>query len=436
MELNVNRGRGDKKGNPAGRRVFSVWVFLAVCLLAGCGKAPEDSPKTLKVAMARISVETRKIWEAAGLEYERRHPGVRIEYLGMDSRHYETSGLTSMLLYDNPDIYFEWGGERVAERKNQGHAADLTEVLKKGDWHRSFFKASWDGLVVDGRVYMVPYSTQVSSVFWFNKTMFNSLNLAPPSNWGEFERVCEKLKEGGILPVYLGNRDLWPGGNIMGHLVSRIVGEEAYHKALIGERSFNRPDFQEAFGYIQRFRDRGYINRDVSGVGADEGISGWIRGKGAMLPLGSWVVEAAVEQAPGNFEYDFFNLPAVDGKKGDQTSILGLNVGFIVNAKSRNFSEAVGFLRFLTSPEIAAGFAKGGVMIAVKGVVKGVMLEKTRKLTELLNTTPTIVAPPDTGYNLDRADAFYQAVSKVLGGVSTPRAALAELDLKLAGIPQ
>ncbi len=79
---------------------------------------------------------------------------------------------------------------------------------------------------------MVPYSSQISSVFWYNKSLFKKLDLSPPDNWEQFEHVCEKLKHTGITPVYLGNKDLWPAGNVMGHLVSRIVGETEYHNAL------------------------------------------------------------------------------------------------------------------------------------------------------------------------------------------------------------
>ena len=39
--------------------------------------------------------------------------------------------------------------------------------------------------------------------------------------------------------------------------------------------------------------------------------------------------------------------------------------------------------------------------------------------------------PPDTGYDLEMADALYAAEAAVLGGQATPAEALAGLDEKL-----
>jgi len=381
--------------------------------------------------MAKIGNEQKKVWAQIAADFEIKNRQITVQYLGMDKDHYETSGLISMLLYENPDIYFEWGGERVALRMKEGHASDLTEELNKGDWKKRFLKGSWDGLLVSGKVFMIPFSNQVSSVIWYNKTIFQKYGITPPANWDQFEIVCEKLKKSGIIPLYMGNKDLWPAGNIMGHLVSRIVGEREYKKALKLKRKFNRPDFIEAFRYIQSFWNKGYINKDVNGNTSDEGTINWIKGKGAMHALGSWVVEIIQDESSKEFEYDFFNLPAIPGKKGDQTSILGLNIGFIINAKTKHFDESVKFLRYITSPEIAGLFNTEGDLISIKGSSPKNVHPMTHKITQFTNTTSTIVAPPDTDFDLKTSDAFYIAVSKVLGGVSTPEEALEELDQKL-----
>jgi len=49
----------------------------------------------------------------------------------------------------------------------------------------------------------------------------------------------------------------------------------------------------------------------------------------------------------------------------------------------------------------------------------------------MLNNAPAVVLPPDTGYEIKTADAFYTGVAAVLGGQATPADALAEIDRKL-----
>ena len=56
---------------------------------------------------------------------------------------------------------------------------------------------------------------------------------------------------------------------------------------------------------------------------------------------------------------------------------------------------------------------------------------RTTELNRMLNEAPAIVLPPDTGYDLKMADAFYQGIAAVLGGQATPAEALAEIDRKL-----
>jgi raffinose/stachyose/melibiose transport system substrate-binding protein len=49
----------------------------------------------------------------------------------------------------------------------------------------------------------------------------------------------------------------------------------------------------------------------------------------------------------------------------------------------------------------------------------------------MLEEAPAIVLPPDTGYDLEMADAFYTALAEVLGGERTAAEALTALDEKL-----
>jgi raffinose/stachyose/melibiose transport system substrate-binding protein len=52
-------------------------------------------------------------------------------------------------------------------------------------------------------------------------------------------------------------------------------------------------------------------------------------------------------------------------------------------------------------------------------------------LGELLAAAPAVVLPPDTGYDLETADALYRGLAAVLGGQATPADALATIDSTL-----
>ena len=42
---------------------------------------------------------------------------------------------------------------------------------------------------------------------YYNKQIFQELNLSIPQNWPEFLQVCEKIKQASITPIISGNKD-------------------------------------------------------------------------------------------------------------------------------------------------------------------------------------------------------------------------------------
>ena len=70
----------------------------------------------------------------------------------------------------------------------------------------------------------------------------------------------------GERPIASGNKDLWAAGNWLGHLVSRVVGEDVYDSALKGETSFDTPEWVEAFGYVQELADHKCVNDSANAI--------------------------------------------------------------------------------------------------------------------------------------------------------------------------
>ena len=79
-----------------------------------------------------------------------------------------------------------------------------------------------------------------------------------------------------------------------------------------------------------------------------------------MHPIGSWLVSWAVDEAP-DLEFDFVNLPAMpEGSAGDQGSAIGVETGYMVNAKSPNIDLAVEFLALRQQPRERREVRPGG----------------------------------------------------------------------------
>ena len=279
---------------------------------------------------------------------------------------------------------------------------------------------------------MVPYSADVTNVLWYNKALFADAGVQPPTTWDELLAACTALAAADVIPIATGNKDLWPAGNWFGHLASRVVGEDLYSATLAGTGKFATPEWEAAFDYIKQLADAGCVNDSANAIDDNSGAQLFFQGKAAMHPIGSWLVSWAIDEAP-DLDFDYVNLPAMPtGAKGDQASVIGVATGYVINAKSSKQDQAAEFMALLNSAENVQALIGAEVTPLAISASEGEEIDgRSASLSSLLNNAPAVVLPPDTGYDLKTADAFYQAIAAVLGGQATPADALAEIDRAL-----
>ena len=409
---------------------LAAGVLLLVSACGGSSGAKNDH--VLRIAMGSPGEAQIRVWDKVEKQFEAAHPETKVELNYLNDDLYETIGLQNLLNGRKaPDIYFEWTGSRLAQRVKDGFAADLTKEFASGPLSGLFDDAVLAQYTLDGKVVMVPYTADVTNVLWFNKQILADAGINPPATWSDLLAACDALNAKGITPIASGNKDVWPAGNWLAHLSSRVVGEDVYAKTLSGTGSFATPAWEKAFGYIKQLADRKCVNQSANAIDDNAGAQLFFQGKAAMHPIGSWLVSWAIDEAP-DLAFDYVNLPAMPGGAGNQGSVIGVATGYVINAKSAKLSEASEFMALLNSKENVKALIKADATPLSKPASAGIDIDsRSARLSTLLNTAPAIVLPPDTGYNLKTADALYQAIAAVLGGQSTPAAALKAIDTKL-----
>lgn len=400
-------------------------VAAAALVLTGCGPAGDD--KVIRIAMGSPGEAQIRVWDAVAAEFEEANPGYTVEMNYQDDDQYQTIGLPNLLSGRNaPDIYFEWVGSRLETRNADGFAADLTDYVADGPLTGLFDESAFAPATIDDTIRMVPHIADVTNVLWFNAEMFAEQGLEPPTTWEDLLATCDAFDAAGIVPIASGNKDLWAAGNWLGHLVSRVVGEAEYDSALKGESSFDTPEWAEAFGYVEELAEHKCVNDSANAIDDNEGAQLFFQGKAAMHAIGSWLVSWAIDEAP-ELDFDFVNLPAMPGN-GNQESVIGVVTGYVVNAKSTKIDQAVEFLAMLNEAANVEAFIEAeAVPIALSAAASTAIDERTVRLNELLSESGTVINPPDTGYDLKVAEAFYAALAAVLGGQATPEEAVATL---------
>lgn len=412
--------------------VAAIAAATVALALAGCAPGSGGDDNVLRIAMGSPGEAQIRVWDAVAEQFMKDNPDLKVEMNYQDDDLYQTIGLPNLLNGRNaPDIYFEWAGSRLEQRYQDGFAADLTDAVQSGPIAGLFDDDVFESVTIDGEVVMIPHSADVTNVLWYNKALLADAGVTPPTTWAELLDACDTLNAAGIIPIASGNKDLWAAGNWLAHLTSRIVGEDVYEQTLSGEANFSTPEWEKAFGYVKELADHKCVNDSANAIDDNEGAQLFFQGKAAMHAIGSWLVSWAIDEAP-DLDFDYVNLPAMPDGAGDQGSVIGVVTGYVVNAKSTKQDAAAEFLALLNSPENVKEFIAAELTPMAKSAAEGQDIDsRSARLNDLLTTAPAIVLPPDTGYDLEMANALYSALAEVLGGQKSPSEALAGIDQKL-----
>lgn len=412
--------------------VAAIAAATVALALAGCTPGSGGDDNVLRIAMGSPGEAQIRVWDAVADQFMKDHPDLKVEMNYQDDDLYQTIGLPNLLNGRNaPDIYFEWAGSRLEQRYQDGFAADLSDAVQNGPIAGLFDDDVFTSVTIDGEVVMIPHSADVTNVLWYNKALLADAGVTPPTTWAELLDACDTLNAAGIIPIASGNKDLWAAGNWLAHLTSRVVGEDVYEQTLSGEADFSTPEWEKAFGYVKELADHKCVNDSANAIDDNEGAQLFFQGKAAMHAIGSWLVSWAIDEAP-DLDFDYVNLPAMPDGAGDQGSVIGVVTGYVVNAKSTKQDAAAEFLALLNSPENVKEFIAAELTPMAKSAAEGQDIDsRSARLNDLLTTAPAIVLPPDTGYDLEMANALYSALAEVLGGQKSPSEALAGIDQKL-----
>jgi len=171
---------------------------------------------------------------------------------------------------------------------------------------------------VAGKIYQLPYNTQVIPVVYYNKTQFAEAGVTEtPTTYRQLLDVSARLKAKKITPFVVGGggadtwADMYPlTGTVATDVYARTPDWLTQRAA--GSVKFADPAFTSAAQKISDLAKQGYI--DPAGLSRSyaDTEQAFRDGKGAMYPMGSWFATSADNKKP-DFEIGAFPWPSDDG---------------------------------------------------------------------------------------------------------------------------
>lgn len=329
-------------------RLFGLFVIVAILatVLSACtapvaAPAAPAAPAAGEAAAAPAASgegETIDIWhiqtttpqeiQDAADRFMAANPGVTVKVEALQNDPFKTKLAVALGAGNPPCIFPTWGGGPLYQYATAGQVVDLTPYMEADNYKDRFVPASLSNVTFDGKIYGVPAENSSVALVWYNKAIFEKLGLTTPKTWDELLKVIDTLKQNDIIPFALANLTKWTSSMYYMYLVDRLGGPEVFASAANRTGgSFEDPVFVQAGKMIQDLVKMDAFNEGFNGLDYDTGGSRQLMysGKAAMELMGSWQLSTMKGENPDFAENNlgFFAFPAVDGGKGDPTSVVG-----------------------------------------------------------------------------------------------------------------
>ncbi|WP_433518059.1 ABC transporter substrate-binding protein [Nonomuraea sp. CA-143628] len=350
-------------------RIKSALAAAAiVALAAGCGGGGGDagSGESAKpgepVKLNFLSLAWQKESVAANKqlvnEWNKANPTIQVTYVQGSWDNVNDQLVTSFEGGDPPDVIHD-DSPALSGFASKGYLLNIKDKVP-ADLKSDIPQPAWDTVTFDdGKgnqgVYGVPF-LQESQVIIANKKLLDGAGVRIPTpdnpwTWDEFAEISKKLTKSGSFGV------AWPMKSPVNKTLNLALNfGGTFFQTTDGKTTVKvGPEEKQV---LQRIHDQLYKDKSADtsalGMGTADPLPGFFAGKYAMLPVGVYLRQQVVEQAPKGF--DWVTLPPLKGTSSDQGAV---SQTLSVAADSKHAEESLKFISFFLNGTNQAKLAKG-----------------------------------------------------------------------------
>ncbi len=351
-------------------------------------------------------------------EWNDNNPDVQVVRSTTANDPYKTKIKTAVAADEAPDVYFSWP---------QGFSkpfVDAGKVLPIDEYLTDDIKAQiLPGALVqfDGKTYSVCCTQQVGT-FFVNTKILSDNGLSAPKTFDELISVSKALKEKGIIPLCVGEKDLWPGMWYYNQIALREAGPTAVVDALNKKGSFNTEPFIKAAEKLQQLVDIGAFDPNALGTSRDESEAAFFSGKMAMY-YGLNASGGRIKGSEVDGQIEVYPFPSISDGAGKTSYVGGGAVCFLVS-KNTKYEEQAAKLAIYLSQAVSDQFFLTGNALPMWDYSK---FDQSKLNPVQLEIMEKIAKPADG--NVSAWDIFLQGedaqthkdlVAEIFGGKTTP----------------
>lgn len=320
-----------------GIMLTSLMVLLA---LSGCGsnnkeKATSGGEKeTLTVMASGVKNGTQGVFlDEFKKMVEKKYPDITVEATLLPDDQYLTALKSKLSTGQAPDMFLvqpkKASANSVEELAKAGYLEDLSDLE---NWDKIKDQGKED-MSFDEKAYGLSSGISVLGT-WYNKDLFKKHNIVLPTNWQEFLDACEVLKQAGITPIVMGDKDSF----MIQFGMYQVAANQVYPKnpkfdsqLYTGETKLTDEVWVKTVTMYNELYEKGYVSDKSLGLGQPQAQQSFVDQESAMIFDGDFSLPAIEND---NFELGFMAMPAnIDGETYLSAAT---GAGYAISSKSEH----------------------------------------------------------------------------------------------------
>ena len=337
-----------------------VAIALSLGLMTACGKAPTKTNEEIVTEIKdpveitfwhSMNGEQEKALQKLTKEFTDKNTHIKITLQNQSSYPDLQQKITATLASpkDLPTItqaYPDWMLNAVQDNLLVDLGAYINNDKLKFDNYDDILPSFRESSKIDGKIYGMPFNKS-TEVIWYNKTLFNELNLKPPTNYEELTKVAKEIKDKkGIVGA---------GFDSLNTYYTTFLKKEG----VVFDSKFD-PTSEASVKAVNYYLD-GIKDGYFRIAGTDKYLSGPFGNETIAMYIGSNAGETFVKQGVGDkFEVGAAPYPSKPSLQQ------GTDVYMFSSATPEQRTAAYEYLKFMTTTESQITWAKETGYIPVR----------------------------------------------------------------------
>jgi raffinose/stachyose/melibiose transport system substrate-binding protein len=304
------------------------------------GGGGQSSGKKTTVNVMFMEQSAAEALEKLAADFTAQNPDIEIKFQYTPNSQYKGVIRPQLLSGEGPDLFMVYND-----------LASFAEDLSGREWAGRLIPSVREGMLIQGKLVQMPMTAAGYAVF-YNKEIFEQLNLQVPTTYDGLVQVAEAIKQAGITPFAMGMMDGFVPNSALAQFLTSFYANmpsDYYRQLWAGEAKISEnADFKAGLEKFMEFHDKGFFPEGVLAAGYEAVYQDVASGKAAMIIQGTWLPGFTSGMNP-DLKLGSFIMPNPTG--GESAALLYPDWNLGINKNSKNKEAAGKFLDFIAQKE-------------------------------------------------------------------------------------